>query len=102
MIGPDGPSAFRDVFQRERLPFRGVPDPGGALLGRLGQESRWLALGRLPALLGVDAEGVVRVRQMGRSMRDLPDLDHAMTVLRQPSAASDPTARAGSSSPDEG
>lgn len=80
-FGPDGPSAFRAYFARERLPFRGVPDPGGRLLAQLGQEVNWLRLGRMPALLAVRADGEVVHVHRGRSMRDLPDVDAALAAL---------------------
>lgn len=80
-IGPDGAAAFRALFERERIAFRGVPDPGGQLLAVLGQEVNWLRLGRMPALLAVGAGGEVVQVQRGRSMRDLPDLDRALDAL---------------------
>jgi peroxiredoxin len=80
-IGPDGPDAFRDYFGRNGLPFTGVPDPGGKLLGLLGQEVNWLKLGRMPALLAVARDGHVAHIHKGRSMRDLPDFARALEAL---------------------
>jgi peroxiredoxin len=80
-FGPDAPAAFRAYFARERLPFRGVPDPGGRLLARLGQEVNWFRLGRMPALLAVRGDGEVVHVHRGRSMRDLPDVDAALAAL---------------------
>jgi peroxiredoxin Q/BCP len=87
-IGPDDGPAFQRYFTRENLPFEGIPDPGGRLLGRLGQEVNWLRLGRMPALLAVDATGRVVHVHKGRTMADLPDFGRALAALRP---GADPT-----------
>lgn len=83
VVGPDGPDAFRSYFEREKLPFRGIPDRGGTLLGLLGQEQNWIKFGRLPAVLAIDPEGRVLARHMSRSARDLPDLGRIADALTQ-------------------
>lgn len=88
VFGPDGPRAFADYFARERMPFRGIPDPDGRLLALLGQEVNWLRLGRMPALLAVDAGGEVVHVHKGQSMRDLPSWDAALAALGRPGPAS--------------
>ncbi len=80
-IGPDGPRAFREYFERHGLAFAGIPDPGGRLLALLGQEVNWLKLGRMPALLALGMDGEIVHRHNGRSMSDLPDLDEALRAL---------------------
>lgn len=101
VIGPDSREAFRRHFARENLPFRGVPDPDGALLGLLGQARSWIQFGRLPALLAVDPEGRIRLRHMGRSVRDLPDLEAASRAVRPPSGGPGATVPGGSPAPVE-
>lgn len=101
VIGPDSREAFQRHFNRENLAFRGVPDPAGTLLSLLGQERNWIQFGRLPALLAVDPEGVIRFRHMGRSAWDLPDLDAACQALRPPSGGPDAKAPEGSPAPPE-
>lgn len=80
-VGPDDAKAFHTYFERESLPFRGVPDPGGKVLALLGQEVNWFKLGRMPALLAVTSDGEVVHVHKGGSMRDLPDLDAAVAAL---------------------
>jgi peroxiredoxin Q/BCP len=83
-IGPDGADAMRRYFEGHAIPFRGIPDPGGELLRALGQEWRLLAFGRMPALLAYARDGREVTRHLGRSARDLGDLDTALAQLRSP------------------
>ena len=72
VVGPEDASAFADYWQREQLPFVGLPDPTHTVLKRYGQEIRIFRLGRMPAQVIVDQGGTARYVHYGHSMRDIP------------------------------
>ncbi len=71
-VGPDSPESFRQYWQREALPFIGLPDPGKSVLKRYKQEVKLMKLGRMPALLIIDRLGIIRFAHYGNSMSDIP------------------------------
>ncbi len=80
-IGPDSPERFQSYFRDHQIPFRGVPDPAASLLSAFGQEWRLMAFGRMPAILAYAADGREVARHLGRSARDLGDLDAILRLL---------------------
>jgi len=80
-IGPDGPEAFRRYWAEHQIPFPGLADPAHRAAGAYGQEVKLLRLGRLPAVVVVDREGVVRAAFYGGSMRDLPSNQSVLAIL---------------------
>jgi peroxiredoxin len=81
VIGPDNASAFRDYWQREQLPFIGLPDPQHGVLKRYGQEINLFKLGRMPAQVIVDREGIARYVHYGDGMSDIPSNEELLAVL---------------------
>ncbi len=49
----------------------------------LNQEVKLLKLGRLPALLILDTENVIRFAYYGESMKDIPENDQIFEVLKK-------------------
>jgi peroxiredoxin Q/BCP len=80
-IGPDGVDAFRRYWAEHQIPFPGLADPGHRVASVYGQEVKWLKLGRLPAVIIVDREGIVRAAFYGESMRDLPSNERILAIL---------------------
>jgi peroxiredoxin Q/BCP len=72
VIGPEDASKFADYFGENQLPFAGLPDPKHRVLKLYGQEIKIFKLGRMPAQILVDKEGIVRFVHYGDSMRDIP------------------------------
>jgi peroxiredoxin len=72
VVGPEGPEAFRRYWEKEGLPFTGLPDPDHRVLKLFGQEIRIFKLGRMPAQVLVDREGVARFVHYGHDMTDIP------------------------------
>jgi peroxiredoxin Q/BCP len=81
VIGPEDKRAFQLYWKTHKLPFIGLPDPDNQVLERFGQEVRLLKLGRLPAQLIVDKQGVVRFVHYGHSMQDIPPNDELLRLL---------------------
>jgi peroxiredoxin Q/BCP len=72
VVGPEDADAFRTFWEREQLPFIGLPDPDQQVLGLYGQEVKFLRLGRLPAQMIIDPDGLLRQVHYGDSMADIP------------------------------
>jgi peroxiredoxin len=81
VIGPDEPSAFARYWQENDLPFVGLPDPSHGVLKQFGQEVNLFKLGRMPAQVVVDREGVARFIHYGHSMEDIPPNTEILEIL---------------------
>ena len=49
----------------------------------LHQQVKWLKLGRMPGLLVVDKEGIIRYAYYGESMSDIPENEEIFEILRE-------------------
>jgi peroxiredoxin Q/BCP len=83
VVGPEGAQAFAEYWQREDLPFVGLPNPGGGLLRQYGQEVNLFKMGRMPAQLIVDKAGRVRYVHYGKSMSDIPSNAELLSLLER-------------------
>ena len=72
VVGPENAKKFASYFSENDLPFIGLPDPKHQVLKQYGQEVNLFKLGRMPAQLLIDKEGVVRFVHYGKSMADIP------------------------------
>ena len=81
VIGPEGPRRFKQVWEAERYPFVGFADYRHTVADRYGQEVKLLKLGRMPALLIVDKEGVIRFAHFGDDMADIPKNQDVLALL---------------------
>ncbi len=81
VVGPESESAFAEYFEREKLPFVGLPDPTHRVLKLFGQEVKIFKLGRMPAQLIIDKQGIVRFVHYGHSMADIPDNEEVLSTL---------------------
>jgi len=83
VIGPEGKEAFQAYWHKESLPFIGLPDPGASVLKLYGQEVNLFKLGRMPAQVVVDKQGVARFVHYGHSMSDIPKNSELLGLLEQ-------------------
>lgn len=81
VIGPEDAASFRTFWEREQLPFVGLPDPDQRVSGLYGQEVKLLALGRLPAQMLIDPDGLLHQVHYGHSMADIPTTDETLAPL---------------------
>jgi len=81
VAGPEDADAFRTYFQENSLPFIGLPDPGHSVLKRYGQEVNLFKLGRMPAQVIIDKDGIVRYAHYGHSMSDIPENAELFSLL---------------------
>jgi peroxiredoxin Q/BCP len=87
-VGPDRQQAFRQYWAKERIPFRGLPDPDHSVARTYRQEVNLFKLGRMPLNCVVDAQGYVRYAHYGTSMSDIPSNAELLHVIDQLNGAS--------------
>jgi len=83
VVGPEDAQGFSAYFQKEDLPFIGLPDPKASVLKLYGQEVNLFKLGRMPAQVLIDKEGVARFVHYGHSMSDIPSNQEILALVDQ-------------------
>jgi peroxiredoxin len=81
VIGPEDHEAFENYWRKHDLPFVGLPDPKASVLKLYGQEVNLFKLGRMPAQVIVDMNGVARFVHYGHSMSDIPENAEILALL---------------------
>ncbi len=89
VVGPESTRAFSDYWQKESLPFIGLPDPKASVLKLYGQEVNLFKLGRMPAQVLVDKAGVARFVHYGHSMSDIPKSEEILALGDEINARTD-------------
>ena len=83
VAGPENAEAFKKYWEKESLPFIGLPDPEHTVLKTYGQEVKIFKLGRMPAQVIIDREGMVRFVHYGHSMSDIPKNTEVLELIDQ-------------------
>lgn len=83
VAGPEDAKAFAAYFQKESLPFIGLPDPKASVLKLYGQEVNLFKLGRMPAQVLIDKAGVARFVHYGHNMTDIPPNEEILSLVDQ-------------------
>ncbi len=83
VVGPEDARAFDAYWRQHDLPFVGLPDPKASVLKLYGQEVNLFKLGRMPAQVIVDKEGMARFVHYGHSMADIPENVEVFALLDQ-------------------
>lgn len=83
MVGPEDAKSFSAYFEKHGLPFIGLPDPKVSVLKLYGQEVNLFKLGRMPAQVIVDKEGIARFVHYGYSMADIPENREILLLIDQ-------------------
>jgi len=82
VVGPESASAFKIYWNENTLPFAGLPDPKHIVLTMIGQEVNLFKLGRMPAQVIVDKNGIARFAHYGHQMADIPDNNEIIEILK--------------------
>jgi len=82
VVGPENAREFKRYWEKESLPFIGLPDPKHEVLKLYGQEVKLLKLGRMPAQVLIDTHGMVRFAHYGNSMQDIPGNQELLEHLK--------------------
>ncbi|MDF2948433.1 MAG: alkyl hydroperoxide reductase/Thiol specific antioxidant/Mal allergen [Sedimentibacter sp.] len=72
-IGPESSNNFKTYWEENNYKFIGIPDAKQSVLKLYEQEVNILKLGRMPAQMLVDKDGVLRYIHYGHSMKDIPE-----------------------------
>ena len=81
VIGPEDTAAFQDYWSKNDLPYIGLADPSLAVPKLFGQEFKLLKMGRMPAQMFLDKDGMVRFAYYGQSMRDIPRTEQLLADI---------------------
>jgi len=80
-VGPEERDAFVEYWEEHEMPFVGLPDPDHTVLRLYGQEIKLFKMGRMPAQVIVDKEGMARYVHYGHSMSDIPSNQELLGIL---------------------
>ncbi|MBI5593366.1 MAG: redoxin domain-containing protein [Deltaproteobacteria bacterium] len=81
VIAPHGAEKVKTYWEKENIPFVGIPDADGTL-GRLyGQGWNLIKLGRMPALFIIDQKGTIAFAQYANNMADISENGKLFQIL---------------------
>ena len=83
VVGPEDSAAFAKYWAENDLPFVGLPNPDHSVLKLYGQQIKLFKLGRMPAQVLIDKQGMARFVHYGDSMSDIPDNAEVLALLDQ-------------------
>ena len=81
-VGPEDAENFSMYWKSHKIPFIGLPDPTHSVLKRYGQEVNLFKLGRMPAQIIIDKQGIARYVHYGHSMSDIPKNEEILNILK--------------------
>ena len=81
VVGHENAQDFAAYWQKENLPFIGLPDPKASVLKLYGQEVNLFKLGRMPAQVLIDKAGIARFVHYGHSMSDIPSNQEVLMLV---------------------
>lgn len=87
-MGPDALEPFQHYWERENIPFIGLPDPENAVAKMYRQEVNLFKFGRMPMNCVVDMNGVIRYIHYSLSRTDYPDTETFFSVIDELNRAS--------------
>lgn len=88
-VGPDAVNTFQNYWEKENIPFIGLPDPDHSVAKIYKQEVNLFKLGRMPLNCVLDLDGRMRYVHYGSSMSDIPDNETFLNVIEQLNKSSD-------------
>jgi len=87
-VGPDGLEQFQRYWERENIPFIGLPDPNHSVAKIYRQEVNLFKFGRMPMNCIVDTNGFIRYIHYSASRTDYPDTEIFFSVIDELNKAS--------------
>lgn len=83
VIGPEEAKSFKKYWEKNQLPFYGLPDSDATVLKLYGQQVKIFKLGRLPAQMIIDKKGILRFVHYGHNMEDIPDNEELLLLIEK-------------------
>jgi len=81
VIGPENRKKFADWWHKHDMPFSGLADPEHTVSKLYRQKVKLFKLGRMPAQLIIDKNGMIRYRYYGNSMKDIAENSELFSKL---------------------
>ena len=81
VIGPENAKAFKKYWEENKLEFIGIPDEKLTVLKLYGQKVNLFKLGRMPAQMLVDQNGILRYVHYGHDMSDIPETSELLDLI---------------------
>lgn len=81
VVGPENAKSFKKYWEENELKFYGIPDEKHTVLKLYGQKVNLFKLGRMPAQMLVDKEGVLKYVHYGHSMQDIPENEEMFKLI---------------------
>lgn len=81
VVGPEDAQAFSRFWREHDLPFIGLPNPNYSVLKLFGQEVNLFKLGRMPAQVLIDRQGIARYVHYGKNMSDIPKNQEILELI---------------------
>ncbi len=82
-VGPDDKKRFRNYWEVNDYTFIGLPDEKHSVLKLYGQQVKLFKLGRQPAQMLIDKNGILRFIHYGHSMGDIPSNDEMLKLIAE-------------------
>jgi peroxiredoxin Q/BCP len=82
-VGPEDADNFSMYWKSHKIPFIGLPDPTHSVLKRYGQEVNLFKLGRMPAQVLIDKQGLARYVHYGHAMSDIPENQEILQTIQE-------------------
>lgn len=73
VVGPEAAKSFKAYWEEHDFKFYGIPDEKHLVLKLFGQKVNLFKLGRMPAQMLVDKQGILKYIHYGHSMKDIPE-----------------------------
>lgn len=80
-IGPDSNADFRKFWEEHGLEFIGIGDEKQRILKLYDQKISLLKLGRMPAQMIIDKNGILKFIHYGNSMKDIPENSEIIKII---------------------
>ena len=80
-VGPDDSSSFKRYWEKESIPYIGLPDPNHHVAITYRQEVNIFKLGRMPLVSVIGGNRRIRYIHYGASMSDIPDNETLLKVI---------------------
>ena len=80
-VGPDSEDAFQKFWDDHDMPFIGLADPNHRVARQYEQEVNLLKLGRMPAQILIDKQGIVRFVYYSNSISDITENREILDII---------------------
>ena len=81
VIGPEDANSFRTYWEENDFKFYGISDKKHSVLDLYDQEVNLFKLGRMPAQMLVDKEGMLKYIHYGHSMKDITENSEILDII---------------------